>query len=291
MSKANNQDLTGLLIENRFELISPIGNGGIATVYKAKHRQVDLVVAVKILNREAIESQSELERLKREAHALNSLFHPNIVKVYSFGILENGTAYLVLDYLEGRSLENVIEQSGIQEQNWLIDCFRQICLGLSCAHESGLIHRDLKPSNVMIVDNPEDGAHVKILDFGLAKTPKIAAKAEQKLTKVGEIQGSPLYMSPEQIQGQEADARSDIYSLGCLMYEALSGEPPLLGDTAIATFMKHIQQMPLEFAKLKKPVKVPTKLEQIVFRCVQKDPAKRFQTVHEIESALADCLS
>ncbi|MBY0357594.1 MAG: serine/threonine protein kinase [Candidatus Obscuribacterales bacterium] len=291
MDKQAGSERIGLLIENRFELVSAIGRGGMANVFKAQHRQVDLTVAVKILNYDAVVSESELERLRREARALNSLFHPNIVKVYSFGVLDDGAAYLVLDYLEGRSLETLIETEGPPKLDWAMNCFRQICNGLTYAHESGLIHRDLKPSNVMVLHQPQEGADIKILDFGLSRADNTAGKKEQRLTKIGEIQGSPLYMSPEQIQGKEADIRSDIYSLGCLMYETLSGQPPLMGETTIATLMKHMQQLPEPFAQVKGSSQVPAKLEQLVFQCMEKDPNKRFQTVREVESALKESLS
>ena len=273
--------LIGLVVENRFEVQSLLGEGGMATVYKAEHKAVDLFVAIKILNAHSDMSATDIERLKREARALNTLFHPNIVKVYSFGFLDTGEPYLVLDFLAGKSLDDMITAGELPPLKWSVEAFMQICRGLTCAHQGGLIHRDLKPSNVMIVSRDEDGAFVKILDFGIAKTSMPQDK-EQKLTRKGEIFGSPLYISPEQISNKEIDKRADIYSLGCLMYETLSGQPPLMGDTVIQTLMKHMQDTPEPISTRT----VPAELEAIIFKCMEKRPEDRYQDTQEIENDL-----
>ncbi len=284
---AETDQLTGTLVENRFEILHPLGEGGMATVYKAEHKHVDLVVAIKVLNKDNDMSSTDIERLKREARALNSLFHPNIVKVYSFGFLDSGHPYLVLDYLEGQSLDNIVSSGKLPELDWTLEVFQQICRGLACAHESNMIHRDLKPSNIMIVEKDENGSFVKLLDFGIARS-QVQGMNDQKLTRKGEIFGSPLYMSPEQISGKDIDLRADIYSFGCLMYETLSGKPPLLGDTIILTLMKHIGETPAQISSICERT-IPVELEQIVAKCMEKAPEKRFQTVPEIEEALLKC--
>lgn len=283
-------DLTGSIVENRFEVISRIGEGGMATVYKAQHRQVDLLVAIKILKMQSGFSDTDIERLKREARALNSLFHPNIVKVYSFGFLDSGEPYLVLDYLQGISLDDIVLSGELPPVDWSVEVFKQICRGLAAAHERDLIHRDLKPSNVMIVERDEDGAFVKLVDFGIARSVDPNTD-EQRLTGKGEVFGSPFYMSPEQITGKPVDKRSDIYSLGCLMYETLSGIPPLMGDTAFLTMMKHMQETPPAIADITLDRKLPDGLENIVFKCMEKNAGNRFQSATEVEQALQHCVS
>lgn len=285
---ANDSNMVGVVVENRFEIQGLIGKGGMASVYRAEHRNVDLKVAIKVLNADEHFSQADIERLKREARALNSLFHPNVVKVYSFGFLDSGEPYLVLDLLHGKSLDDIIVSGNLPPLDWTVESFIQICRGLDAAHQSGLIHRDLKPSNVMIVDADEDGAFVKLLDFGIAKS-SMPKDNEQKLTRKGEIFGSPLYISPEQISNKELDKRADVYSLGCLMYEALCGQPALMGDTVVITLMKHLQEKPPSMATHTER-EIPQELEALVLKCMEKAPDDRFQSVQEIEEALALCL-
>ncbi len=278
-------DHIGTLVENRFEILHSIGQGGMATVYKAEHKQVELVVAIKILKVDEDMSPSDVERLKREARALNSLFHPNIVKIYSFGILESGEPYLVLDFLEGETLDDIIMSGDLKPVDWAIEAFRQICRGLACAHDSCMIHRDLKPSNVMIVAKDDEGTFVKLLDFGIARSRKHSV-SDQKLTVKGEIFGSPLYMSPEQATGKEVDHRADIYSFGCLMYETLCGQPPHVGESMVQTLMKHVGETPAPLSSVRE---IPFSLEAIVAKCMEKNPANRYQAVAEIEADLGEC--
>ncbi len=285
---ANDSNMVGTIVENRFEIQGLIGKGGMASVYKAEHKNVELEVAIKVLNADEHFSEADIERLKREARALNSLFHPNVVKVYSFGFLDSGEPYLVLDLLKGQSLDDIIVSGTLPDLDWTIEAFIQICRGLEAAHQTGLIHRDLKPSNVMIVDTDEDGAFVKLLDFGIAKSA-MPKDNELKLTRKGEIFGSPLYISPEQISNKEIDKRADIYSLGCLMYESLCGQPALMGDTVVLTLMKHLQEKPPAMATHTER-EIPKELEAIILKCMEKAPADRFQNVQEIEDELVRCI-
>lgn len=277
---------SGLVIENRFEILDLIGRGGMASVYRARHQQIDLNVAVKILDGDQL-TKRDVARLKVEAQSLNSLFHPNIVKIYSFGLLESGEPYIVLDLLEGQTLQALIEKESLLPQLWLIEAFGQICSGLACAHESGIIHRDLKPANVMVVPPDEENSFIKILDFGIACAKN--AKGDQRLTKKGEVFGSPLYMSPEAISGKEIDHRADIYAFGCLMYEAVTGAAPFIGNTVIVTHLKHLQEKPKPFAEAVEGLVISDELESIVFKCMEKDPEKRYQSAEEILVELKAC--
>lgn len=294
MHKPTGDNLIGTIVENRFEILSRLGEGGMATVYKAEHREMDQMVAIKVLKRHAEFNKSDIERLKREARALKTLFHPNIVKAHSFGFLSTGEPYIVLDYLHGKSLEDIISTGQLPPIKWTVEVFIQICRGLECAHSNGLIHRDLKPSNVMIIDETvcdaeHDGAFVKLLDFGTAKSsaPK---KNEMALTQKGVIFGSPFYISPEQIAGKEFDIRTDIYSFGCLMYEIITGVPPYIGETDMDTLMKHLHAQAYPFYRVVPDTELPEGLEEIIFRCIDKEPDNRFQTAAELEKALKACL-
>jgi eukaryotic-like serine/threonine-protein kinase len=278
-------NLIGATVENRFEILSMVGEGGMASVYKARRRQSGDLVAIKVLKRHEHFSYTDIERMKREARALRSLFHPNIVRAHSFGFLESGEPYLVLDFLKGKSLDDYICSGETLSIEWVLEVLIQICGGLACAHEIGLIHRDLKPSNVMIIDPPEDGAFVKLLDFG---TAKFTAPEPQDLalTQKGIIFGSPFYISPEQISGMSFDERTDIYSLGCLMYETITGRLPYVGKNQMDTLMKHLHEEPPPFSQVVTGRVIPVEIEAIVLRCMEKDPEARFQYVFEVEQAL-----
>lgn len=277
----------GTVIDNQYEILQLIGTGGMASVYKARHKQNGTTVAAKILH-PAEMTPTDIERLRREARALNALIHPNILKCHSFGMLDSGEPYIILDLLEGMSLDQKIQHEGPQSPEWMVKAFRQICKGLAAAHEKGMIHRDLKPSNIMVVKEEADGSFVKLLDFGIVRSLN-ASKDDVKLTRSGEIFGSPLYMSPETIQGKEIDERADIYALGCLMYESLTASPPFLGGTVLATFMKHLQDKVKPMTQILPELIISLQLEKVIYKCMQKDPANRYQTVTEVLDALEGC--
>jgi eukaryotic-like serine/threonine-protein kinase len=215
---------------------------------------------------------------------VNSLFHPNIIKMYSFGILETGQPYLVFEYIEGMSLGDRIDSSGPMSAEAAADVFGEICSGVAYAHEQGVLHRDLKPSNIMLLSRSDSDETVKILDFGIARQISPAGRDAQRLTGKSEIFGSPLYMSPEQCRGEEMDERSDVYSMGCLMYETLSGDVPFIGDNPFATMAQHLNKTPERFDKV--GVDVPKKLEEIVFKALEKRLEDRYQTMAQIGSEL-----
>ncbi|CAN5604995.1 hypothetical protein BH11CYA1_BH11CYA1_42130 [soil metagenome] len=299
--------LIGSVIENRFVLDRVLGRGGISTVYLGRHNRVDLSVAVKILHTHFSDTDESIERFKREAIIINALNHPNIVHMISYGILqdeppegkeassENARPYLVLEHLKGHGLDHLLESHTSLSQEQSIEIVSAVVDGLSFAHDLGIVHRDIKPSNVMLVDQlSESDAHytdnvhsnVKLLDFGIAKCQSALDTTSQKLTQPGFIFGSPLYMSPEQCKGIDLDFRSDIYSLGCMFYEMLSGRPPLRGSNAMHTFAMHLYEMPLPFKHLPDPVKINSKLEKIIFKCLTKNPAERFASCKDLKKAL-----
>jgi len=216
----------------------------------------------------------------REAKAAGALNHPNIVSVYDYGMVSTDRPYIVMELLDGINLDGLLERRGYLTPELTTQIITQVCEALAHAHERGLIHRDLKPSNIMLVNN-KNKQYVKIIDFGIAKFA--TKKPETRpITKPGQIFGSPLYMSPEQCTGQKLDARSDIYSLGCVMYETLCGVPPFLGDTLLSTIYKHVNENPPRFSEHMHGRTVPSYLEALVLKMLEKQPEDRFQSAEEI---------
>lgn len=301
--------LVGAAIEGRFVLEKVIGVGGLSTVFKARHRQADLDVAVKVLHSNYSNTEESIERFKREAVIINVLNHPNIVNLYSFGILQGsidkadgGTLpipearpYLVLELLNGVDLDYVLERSRLSE----LQAYRAM-LGvldaLEFAHEHNVIHRDIKPSNVMLsnftdslelLDSEQLSESVKLLDFGIAKCNKCHDKKPPNLTQPGEVFGSPLYMSPEQCKGIDLDHRSDIYSFGCMYYKILCGVPPFKGENATHTFAMHIYEEAETCRRGPFASLISEEIDEIVRKCLRKNPDERWNSVAEIKSALS----
>jgi serine/threonine-protein kinase len=269
----------GEIFANRYMLRDFLGEGGMSAVYKAEHISIRKVVAIKVIhNRFSSEPQS-VKRLQQEARAAGALNHINLVGVYDFDISEEGEAYVVMEFLSGKSLAEILSTNKRLPEPRVVELFSQVCDGLEYAHKNGVIHRDLKPSNIMLVD--ENGSEcVKIVDFGIAKDT--TRDASQKLTTTGELIGSPPYMSPEQCAGDEPDARSDVYSLGCVLYECLIGHPPFRASNAIALINMHLDQR----ATFAADTDVSPEMQAVVLKCLEKDPAKRYQSVAELRSGL-----
>jgi serine/threonine-protein kinase len=193
---------------------------------------------------------------------------------------------MIMEFIEGQSLAELIESEGKLPIHRAVPMFKQIAAGCAYAHSRNIIHRDLKPGNVIVTSKAGQNDFVKIVDFGIAKILHENTIAGTKLTKTGEVFGSPLYMSPEQCMGQAVDHRSDIYSLGTLMYEALTGKPPLKGETAIVTIYLHTKEMPAKFGNIGAENKLTQVIENIVFKCLAKAPQQRFQSMDELTKAL-----
>lgn len=276
------QDMIGTTFAKKYQITSILGEGGMSIVYKAKHKYMERVVAVKVLHKHLVADAVALQRFQQESQAASSLSHPNIVTVYDFGI-EEGQAFFVMDCLEGPTLQDLLEKNEKISPKEATSILVQLCDGLEHAHRKGVVHRDLKPSNLVLMPQDDGSQLLKIVDFGIAKLmPSEDGKTRQALTQTGEVFGSPLFMSPEQCMGRAPDLRSDIYSVGCLMYEALTGTPALMGDTSFETMTKHVNEMPPAFKQVNADLNVPPALEAVVFRCLQKDPEDRYQSAAEI---------
>ena len=259
-------------IGGKYRVVQLVGRGGMGDVYKVHHIALDKVYAAKVLKSDVTTDFKLLQRFDQEAKSAGSLNHPNLVSVHDYGTSDDGTPYFIMEFLEGHSLEDDIKKNGPLEEKRALHLFAQVCDALKHAHEKGIIHRDIKPSNLMLVKSDDGSETVKIVDFGIAKREVI----DNKVTQTGEVFGTPLYMSPEQCVGKPCDARSDVYSLGCVMYEALTGVSPFAAENAVQTILKHMNEAP---APLKKAnPKLSPGIEQLVAACLQKAPDDRIQS-------------
>lgn len=281
-----NDPWIGKTFADRYIVDSVLGLGGMSVVYKARHKLMDRTVAIKMLHNVLKQDVTALERFKLEAQAASSLSHQNVITVYDFGVTPDGEPFFVMDCLEGESLKDLIERKGRIAYDRALSIFKQICDGLEAAHKRGIVHRDLKPANVIVTKQEDGSEHVRLVDFGIAKMLKQAGREQQQLTKTGEVFGSPIYMSPEQCLGREIDARSDIYALGCLMYETLSGQPPFLGAGFLETMNMHVGDKAKPLAEMVPEANVPVELSDVINRCMAKDPDSRFQNIGEVRDTL-----
>jgi TPR repeat protein/tRNA A-37 threonylcarbamoyl transferase component Bud32 len=277
----------GSIIAEKYLIESVIGKGGMAMVFKAKHLLMERTVAIKMMLPECAADESSAKRFQREAQAASSLSHPNVINVYDFGVIDGDKPYIVMDYLEGVSLESVVEDNGPMPPSRAIPIMVQVCDAMNAAHEAGIIHRDLKPSNIMLTNTKKKEDFVKVVDFGIAKMNDDNSQAQQKLTRTGQVFGSLVYMSPEQCMGKKLDNRSDIYSLGCVLFEILTAELPFVGDTVFETMTKHIQEAPPAIAPLISYSSCAAEIEEIINKSLAKDPDHRFQTMNEFKDALS----
>lgn len=280
LSRIRDDDLVGSIIAERYEILGLLGQGGMSTVYKARHCLLESIVAIKVLhpNREA--DKECVMRFYQEAKATAVLSHPNVISATDFGITPEGKLYLVLNYVDGQSLKDFILKNGPLNESEAVRLFLQMCNGLSYAHGQNILHRDLKPSNIMLVKQEQDKSpQVKIVDFGLAKI----LSSDLRITSTGLVFGSPLYMSPEQCLGRKVDQRSDIYSLGCIMYECLAGHPPFTAEGMLELFRMHAEIAP---PPLNSATGVSSQLSQIILKALAKQPDERFATALDFEAKL-----
>ncbi len=269
----------GTIIEDRYEITEFVGEGGMGTVLKAKEIGLHRTVAIKFLHTSLIGDDENRTRFEREGKILSSLRHENILLFFRFGFFQGMSPYIAMEFLQGRSLQQVILANGPLPVSRLLRIAIQICNGVGYAHTHGIVHRDLKPGNIILVNQPEEDT-VKIVDFGLAKIPGAPHATAPHLTQTGELIGSIHYMSPEQCRGEKTDARSDIYSLGCLLYESLAGAPPLEADTTVGLLHKHTTEMPPPVEQTVKGL--PPGIDNLLFRSMAKKPIERYQTMEEM---------
>ncbi len=263
-------NLEGKLLDNRYEIIEKIGSGGMATVYKAKCLVLKRYVAVKVLRDEFTTDEEFIKRFNVEAQAVASLTHPNIVSVYDVGH-EGNLYYIVMELVKGKTLKEIIVEEGALGWKWSVKIAMQIASALETAHRNNIIHRDIKPHNIIIT---EEGV-AKVTDFGIAK-----AVSNSTITAFGTTIGSVHYFSPEHARGGFTDARSDLYSLGVVMYEMITGKVPFDSDTPVSVALKHMQEDPIEPIKIKP--ELPQSVNDIIMKAMRKDANERYQSATEM---------
>src|SRR6058998_1404392 len=261
------------VFDGRYRIIRKLGAGGMANVYLAEDQELGRRVAIKILDDRHAADNSFIDRFRREAKNAAGLSHPNIVSIYDRGDSE-GTYYIAMEYLSGRSLKELIVSRGPTPVRIAIDYTCQILAAIGYAHRHGIVHRDIKPHNVLV--SPE--GRLKVTDFGIARS------GASQMTEVGSIIGTAQYLSPEQARGSPVDQTSDLYSVGVVLYEMLTGQVPFTGDTPLEIAMKHLSEVPKPPSELRP--EVPHDLDLVVVRALAKDPADRYQSAEEMSADL-----
>ena len=270
----------GRELDGRFTILEKLGVGGMGAVYRAHQRSVDREVAIKVIHPKLSGDRSAVKRFLREARLASRLSQPNIVNVYDFGQSET-VLYLVMELLRGHTLAAELGQGRRINPRRTVVIASQLCDALEAAHAQGIVHRDLKPSNIVILDDPPGRDLIKVLDFGLAKS--LIQDSGSVVTNTDALLGTPLYMAPEQIEGKVSDQRADLYSLGCILYEMLSGRPPFVDSAVSAVLARHMSDTPRDL-----PPHVPPRLRELIEKLLAKTPEQRIQTAGEVHKVLED---
>lgn len=275
--------MIGRTIEGKYRLDALLGEGGMGCVYRATRLLIGDTVAIKILHSETMRDPNAIERFRREAQAAARLKHPNVVAIYDFGVGADDSVYLVMEMADGEDLRRLIERHGKLSLSVSSELLDQLCSALDEAHQRSIVHRDLKPENILVRSTP-NGYRVKVLDFGIAKLKDLSTTSAT-LTQVGTVIGTPAYMSPEQCRGREVDSRSDIYSLGIILYEMLTGSVPFYAKHSAEVVAQHVSELPPP-PSARNPA-IPPAVEAVVMRALQKHPEARQQTAGEFAKELA----
>ncbi|MEZ4448502.1 MAG: serine/threonine-protein kinase [Nannocystaceae bacterium] len=273
-------DLIGTVLLGRYKVLSHIGDGGMGSVYMVEHTTIFKKSAVKILSAALSTRQDYVDRFLREARAASAINHPNVVEITDFGQAPTGAPFFVMEYLQGEDLSETIAREGAMTWNRVKPIILQICGALEAAHAQGIVHRDMKPGNVLRIKHGNNSDYVKVLDFGIAKVQSLEA-SERSLTQTGTVIGTPEYMSPEQGWGHPVDHRSDIYAVGVILYELLTGQVPFTGETMMEVLNRHIYEVP----NIDHP-HITQEIGAIILKAMQKDRAFRFQSMTDMVEAI-----
>src|SRR5918997_3410810 len=266
------------MVDGRYRIVGRLGSGGMADVYCAEDTQLGRRIALKLLHRRFAEDAEFVERFRREASSAAGLNHPHVVQVFDRGQWD-GTYYIAMELLEGRNLKQVVHDHGALEPALAVDLVLQILKAERFAHRRGVVHRDIKPHNVIV----DDEGRAKVTDFGIARA------GSSDMTETGSIMGTAQYLSPEQAQGQPVDARSDLYSIGIVLFELLTGRPPFDAESPVTIALKQVAEAPVRPRDLNPAV--PPGLDAVAMRALRKEPAERFQSADEMIAALESALA
>ncbi|MBA4076590.1 MAG: hypothetical protein C0508_16220 [Cyanobacteria bacterium PR.023] len=278
-------ELLDTIYVGKYELLSVIGAGGMGVIYLARQIFLDRLVAIKMLKSNLASAKARM-RFHQEGKAASALHHPVIVAINDFGIDELDRPYMVMEHVEGVTLSEVIKERITLNIAEAMPIFLELLDGLAVAHSKGIVHRDIKPGNIMLTMGDDGVVHVKLLDFGIAKLLDDDDNTMQSLTKTGEALGTPLYMSPEQIQSHKIDYRSDLYSLGCVMYSCLTGAPPFVGEHKFQTMDLHLTEKPASLKEASLGLDFPEELERVIMRLLEKAPGDRYQSADAVRKIL-----
>jgi serine/threonine-protein kinase len=277
---AQRDELIGRVLDGRYEIRAPLGKGGMGTVYRGWQLSVDREVAIKVIHPKLSNDRSAVKRFLREARLASRLSQPNIVNVYDFGQSDQ-VLYLVMELLRGHTLASELGQGRRINPKRTIGIAAQLCDALEAAHAQGIVHRDLKPSNIVILDDPPGRDLIKVLDFGLAKS--LIQDSGSVVTNTDALLGTPLYMAPEQIEGKVSDQRADLYSLGCILYEMLSGKPPFVDSAVSVVLARHMHDFHEELSS-----HIPSRLRSLIDKLLAKAPDQRLQSAGEVHKILEE---
>ena len=283
LDQASFQVVPGVVLAGRFIIESILGTGGMSTVYRGKDLSIGRTVAIKMLHQQPLTEDKEIQRFLLEAKTASAVSHPNVITIFDFGLTSIGQPYIVMDFIDGVSLDQLIKEK-VLDLKRTINIFVQVCDAMAAAHKKGVIHRDLKPSNIMLVKDDNEKDMVKLVDFGMAKF--IIESEDLKLSKTGDLFGTPLYMSPEHFRSEKLDPSSDIYSLGCVLYEALSGQPPFNGISLYEVMNLHLNENPSHLPFLSPGKSLLPEVESLLFAMLAKDTKSRPHSMLEVKTAL-----
>ena len=281
----------GREIAGRYRILAKLGEGGMGAVYKAEQISLKRTVAVKLLRPEMAASALLLRRFNAEAEAVAKLSHPNTVNIYDFGVDADGALFIAMEYIEGRSLRAVVHHEAPLSPRRALAIAAQIADSLADAHARAIVHRDLKPDNVMLQERGRERDVVRVLDFGIAKLRDEGRQSHLAMTQAGDMLGTPQYMAPEQIRGERIDGRTDIYALGCMIYEMVTGRMPYEAQTVMALLSKHLTEPVVPPSQRRPDLALPPFLDELVLAAMQKDPARRPATMEAFGEQLAALLA
>ena len=285
--------MPGLIIRDKYQIVERIGAGGMAVVYKAKHVAFNEVHALKVVSSRMLDDEGFLHRFRNEAIITRKLHHVNAVRVDDIDSTEDGRPFIVMEYVRGDNLRNLIQKHGPMRLPRALHIARQVAQALAAAHHLGITHRDIKPDNIILVEQPDGHDLVKVLDFGIAKVREstLGAGAGYTPTHTGMVVGTPQYISPEQAlgkHGNDIDGRADLYSLGVVLYEMVTGQLPFESDTPMGLLLHHIQTPPRPPNLLRPDLKIPEAISKLLLKALAKKPEDRFQSAEEMLAALRD---